>query len=345
MTSGPVRIGFLGSGYMARTHAQHLKALGGVEIAAVCGSSQAAAEAWREEAAPEAQAYGDFATMLDEARLDALYVCVPPFAHDQQVVQAARRGIHLFLEKPVALHVAAALEMAKAVEDTGVKVQVGYHLRARKAIAHLKELVENGTAGKPTLFQGWWHCNALHSEWWRHKNKSGGQVFEQAIHVYDLALHLCGMPQTIWAQLANLNHQEPDDYTVEDTSVGMIRFENGALGTVTASNNAIPGEWRTGFTLICTRLTATLSHDGRMEIVDTSDPENVKREIVDPDDGDDPYREENRRFLALLHGEEPSLAPMLDGLAGVALVSTVQTSAEMNGRAVRFSLEGPPPKG
>src|SRR5437764_564245 len=96
-----VRCGFLGVGGMASIHLRNLATMEGVTLAAVCDVAEGRAEEVGRQYG--ATAYTDITAMLDGERLDALYVGVPPFAHTSQELAAIERGVHLFVEKPVAL--------------------------------------------------------------------------------------------------------------------------------------------------------------------------------------------------------------------------------------------------
>jgi len=252
----PLRVGILGTGYMGRLHARNLRTFPDVALTACCARTQEqAADFSREETAGQAVAYADFSHMLHESPLDALYICLPPFAHTGQTEQAAAAGLHLFLEKPLALTEAHAATMVAAIERAGVVSQVGYHQRFGAAVERARAMIVDGMAGRPTLFQASYECNALHSAWWRDQTRSGGQVFEQVIHQYDLAHFFLGPAQLVTGFVDNLCHRQYADYTVDDTSVAAIRFTSGAMASIIGSNCAVPMEWRSAFHLICERLT------------------------------------------------------------------------------------------
>jgi predicted dehydrogenase len=327
----PLSIALLGTGYMASVHARHLRAQPGVRISAVCDTDPARSAAFVRDHAPGAAVFTDCATMLDEARPNALYLAIPPHAHDGQAELAAARGVHLFLEKPIARTLERGRSIAAAAERHGIITQVGYHLRHGLAVRHLAAAIADGSAGRPTLLQAAYRCNNLHAPWWRDRNRGGGQVIEQAIHLYDLACHLFGAPAAAWGQLDNLGHRAVADYTVEDTSVGMVRFANGALAAITASNNAVPGRWDTAWSVVCTRLSATFS-DANHAVFEWHDGDTVRREEISGEG--DPYAAETVEFLAALRGEGRASAPVAHGLRSLGLVTAITTSAALGGATI-----------
>lgn len=331
-----MNVGMLGSGGMARGHARHLLNRRDVRLVAVCARSEERGSSWRSESgASDATLYTDFDTMLDNEQLDALYVCLAPDAHTGQVERAAARGIHLFLEKPIALGVDRAQSMVDAIEAAGVVSQVGYHLRFRKTAQRLDELIGAGLAGRPTLFEGRFWCNMAGSDWWRSSLRSGGQTYEQAIHIYDLALHFMGLPERVWGQLDRLCHQQAD-YAIEDTSLGMIRFADGAMASISASNCAVPdryiGDWRAVFERVTVEYRST--GDGSVPPEATLRFDGQTEHIVE--DGD-VFAAETAAFVAAVRAGRPSPVPARDGLRGIQLVTAVLSSANRGGSAVTFA--------
>lgn len=344
-----IRVGFLGAGGFAGQHAKRLRGMEGVEVVAACARSRASAEKFVAEHGAEGgeggRAYDDFDAMLREAGLDALYVVLPPGAHEGQVERAAERGVHLFLEKPIALTVERGESMARAIEKAGVRSFVGYHLRFTEPVRRLKAMMEGGEAGTPTLFDATWVCNALHGGWWRDVTQSGGQLFEQVVHLYDLAMHLMGQPAWVSATMSRLCHEDVPDYTVEDTSAAVIRFASGAVASITGSNCAVPTQWRSEARVVCRNVVAELAPGGGNEATFTHTrgmrSEDVwrtgaaiEKETVPA--GEDPYLEEAKHFLAVVRGEAESLTPVQDGLASLRLVDAAVRSAEADGQPMQL---------
>lgn len=333
-------IGILGAGFAA-VHVRSLLAQEGVKIRAVCATSaEKAARFIEQTGAREARPFGDFDEMLAQTRLDALYVCIPPYAHRGQVEKAAERGIHLFLEKPIAFDVAGAERQVEAIRRAGVVSQVGYHNRFRESVQMLKNLSEAGQIGASTLFQGRYWCNMLGADWWRSRDGSRGQVFEQVIHLYDLALHLFGEPESVCAFTGNLAHRHLPDYTIEDTSAAIIRFQNGALASIIGSNTAMPGHYLGDFRAVYEKAVLDYRSTGQewvtppqATLYDYRAEPLTTREIIETRD---PYLAETEAFLAALRGQASPLVPVEEGARGVRLVSAVLESAQKDGQPVRL---------
>ena len=330
-----LRVGILGAGFMGKTHGGNLAKDARVELVAVCDVQRDAAAALSGQlGVGEAGVFTDFNRLIADCPLDVLYVCLPPFAHHGEVEHAASRGIHLFLEKPMAPTPEAARDMARAIAAAGVVSQVGYHMRFKRSTERMKALLASGEAGRPTLFDARYWVNMLGSAWWRDQARSGGQVYEQLVHLYDLALYLFGAPKQVTGLLKNLCHAQPD-YTIEDTSVGVIEFNNGALATITGSNCALPmhflGDWR----VVCEHALLDYQSTGQHWV--TPDSASISRTAGEEitreafiEDGD-PYAAETDDFLTAILQQTPTRTPAAQGVASIELVAAMQSSASQGG--------------
>jgi predicted dehydrogenase len=330
-----LQIGILGAGYIGGVHAKALSSIEGVRIAAICSTPKETADSLADALSHYAPTiYDDFDAMLLNESLDALYVCLPPFAHAGQVEKAAAQGIHLFIEKPLGLTSVQARAMAKAVNTAGVIGQVGYHMRFGTAVEQLKAKIQSGEAGIPTLFDAIYACNSLHGSWWRQKEKSGGQVLEQAIHLYDMALYLLGTPRSVSGHIENLCHTDVPNYTIEDTSASLIRFESGAIATIAASNCAVPMEWSSRFTVVCGTMTAVFTDENHAVFIHTNGDETKQETICG---SVNPYLQESKAFIEAIRTGLPSLASLDDGALGVQVVESVFLSSASNGSPIAIN--------
>lgn len=326
-----IRVAVVGMGNMGRGHAAHIHAIPEAELVALCDASLDAAVRFREEKQLDCHVYDNFSTMLEAEKLDAVYICLPPFCHSGQVEAAAQKGIHVFVEKPIALDLERGASMVRAVQEGGVYSQVGYQMRFGAAVRRFRELVASGAAGRLTLFSAGYECNSLHGPWWRRKETCGGQVFEQVIHLYDMAQYLMGEAIEVSGRVANLVHGDVPDYTVEDTSVSNIRFASGALGCITGSNCAIKEQWNARFRIVCENLVAdftdfnhatityTDSHAGTTEVISSNDDVSMMEDVY---------------FINTILEKNKPFATILDGYSDLKLVGGVVTSSEQNGTVV-----------
>jgi len=327
-----VRVGILGTGGMGKNHVNSLKQIDGVEVSVVCDLNRKIAETFcQEQELPNCKIYSDFDEMLENEMLDALYICIPPFAHNGEVVKAAGKGIHLFLEKPIALNSAVAGEMVDAIEKAGVVSQVGYQMRFRKSVQKLAAMIADGSAGRPTLFQGrfWCRMDGGGPAWWPNKEKSGGQILEQIVHIYDLALYLFGEPRSATGLLENLIHDNDPAYTIEDTSVGMISFKNGACASITGSNCTAPVHFIGDYQIVFENVTLNYKSTGQHWVTpDESVLLHVNGESETFTEDENVYELEDADFIQAIREKRAALAPVREGLNDIQVIEQIINSAK-----------------
>lgn len=327
----PLKTAILGCGGFARRHAQVLQQLPTeVQLVACCDrNAWKAQELSAQYSAGQAQVFTDHTRMLEATDPDILIVCLPPYGHTDEVEQAAQRGIHLLIEKPIALSRDKAWQMVEASEKAGIKTQVGFMYRFGEALEYLRTL-DSGPIG---LFSARYFCNALHAPWWRDKEKSGGQLVEQVIHMFDLMRYLMGEPVTVYAKQANLFHQQTPGYTVEDVSATIATFPNGSLGVVYASNGAIPGQWIKDFKLVAQNLTAEFSDTNQARFFFTAQP-GVPTQTIES--SRDPYLAQLQDLIQAIRSGGPTRTPLREGAKSLELVLAARESAE-SGAEVRLA--------
>jgi len=323
-----IRIGIVGGGYMASVHAKNLATIENVEIAAICDPFVKPENLI--EAFGIKMYFDNFKKMIDEANVTAIVLTIPPFAHNGEVEYAAEKGVHVFMEKPVALTVDRAKSMADVIKRTGVTSMVGYMMRYGAAVSKLKEMIDSGKAGKVTLFDARYECNSLHTPWWKDKLKSGGQILEQIIHLYDLATHFAGAPKSVVGLTANLCHTDVEGYTVEDTSSSLIQFKNGAIGSICGTNCAVPMKWNGLFTVVCEKVTVFFDDPNNAIFVYTDGEEPIEEKVSG---NVDTYLEEMKAFISVLSGQQLDISTIQDGLESLTLVANVTKS---NGQSINM---------
>lgn len=325
------KVGILGAGGMGQTHFMNLLKMDEVVIVAVCDKdvNRASELALKGE---DIKAYSNFDDMLLENELDVLFVGLPPFAHNGEVVKAANKGIHLFLEKPIALSTAIAKEMKDAIKQSGVISQIGFHNRYGSAVKKLKAMVNDGTAGKPVLFDGIFATNSLHAPWWIQKDKCGGQVFEQAIHIYDMAMNLFGAPKCLTGFMGNICHTDVENYTIEDVSAATVKFNTGAIASVCATNCAIPNDGIVKYMAVFENVTVTFIDCNNAEFIYTNGEvrkENFNQKV-------DVYFAEVREFVDCLVANKDTNCNIDCGYNSLLIVESVVKSAKADGTVVNL---------
>jgi predicted dehydrogenase len=277
-----LRVGILGCGDFAHRHAAIVTALPDrAQLVAFCDRNEWKARAFADKYAPGAGAvFTAHREMFERARLDAVLICLPPYGHGDEVQLAARHGVHFLIEKPIALKSDEAWQMVEAAETAGVKTQVGFMLRFGAAIDRFHQLQGENRTGATGLLTARYFCNALHAPWWRRREKSGGQLLEQVIHLLDLFRYLGGEPAAVFCRQDNLFHRGVPDYTIEDVSATLVTFRHGGLGVIAATNNAIPGKWTHDYRIVAHRMTAEFLGPNHATFTPTAEPPGAPIEVA-----------------------------------------------------------------
>jgi myo-inositol 2-dehydrogenase/D-chiro-inositol 1-dehydrogenase len=222
------RIGLVGAGGVAARHARVLSGLPDVQVAAVTDVVPQAARALADEHG--ARAYATVADLLDSGP-DAVYVCVPPFAHGDAERAVIAAGLPMFVEKPISVDHLTASEISGRIAERGLLTAVGHHWRYLPTVERARELL----AGRPIrLLAGSWLDKVPPVGWWPRSEKSGGQVVEQAAHVLDLARHLGGEVDEVYAY-GNGTPPAVDGADVDGATTAVLRFASGAVGSLAST--------------------------------------------------------------------------------------------------------------
>ncbi len=327
MTTRPLRTALLGCGSFAAKHAARLVTLpDNFQLIAFCDRHhERAARLAGQFTQGKAQLFTDHNTLLEQTDLDALLICLPPYGHLDEVEQAAARGVHIFMEKPIALTSQQAWRMVDAAEATGIVTQVGFMFRFGAAVQKLRQMIEDGVAGQAGLMSARYFCNSLHADWWRRKEKSGGQLVEQVIHMFDLMRFLMGEARSVYSLQRNLFHQDVPGYSVEDVSSTVIDFASGAIGVLYATNNAIPGRWVNDYRVVAGNVTVEFANANEAEFTFTSEA-SLHSERVASDA--DPYIRELLDFHDAIRTGRPAQIPLREGALSLELALAASRSAE-----------------
>ena len=241
MGNSNIGFGVVGCGVIAPTHCAAINDVAGADLVAVCDTNPEKAEKiGKEYGVPF---YTDLDEFLKHPGLDVVNVCVPSGYHAQVGKAVARAGKHVLVEKPIEVTKEAALQLIEACEQAGVKLGVISQHRFAKDIIKVKEAIEAGEFGKMVLGEAsikWYRTQQYYDSGdWRGTKAldGGGALMNQGVHYIDMLQWLMGPVESIRAEAVTLTHQ----IEVEDLATAILRFKNGALGTITGSTSIFPG--------------------------------------------------------------------------------------------------------
>lgn len=226
------KIAIIGAGVMGKKHAQTLIKHPHTTLVAVC-------DPFSDAMAQEFQVlnYKNLEDLFKNAELDGVIIANPNRFHVSTAIQCMQYGVPCLLEKPLALNTEEALTLIEAQQKLNVPILVGHHRRHNKIIQQAKEIIEGGTLGQINTFNALWSVYKPDSyydiEW--HRVAGAGVLAINLVHDLDLMRFLNGEIKSVQAMTSNKNR----NLDVEDTISILVRFQNGALGSLLASDAAV----------------------------------------------------------------------------------------------------------
>lgn len=242
MAQYPIGFGVLGLG-MGRHHAKAIHETEEAELIAVCDRDE-------ERLSPVAELYGckaytDFGEMLADPEVQAVSIATESGTHVARGLEAVAAGKHLLVEKPVDVLPERAYELADAVAQAGVKAAGVFQSRTKAINRAIKAAIDEGALGrligihacvpwyrKQSYFQG------VHGEWkgtWT--LDGGGSLANQGVHTLDLVQWFGGPVDSVFGAFSVYAHE----IEAEDHTTALLKFANGALGTIWTTTCAYPG--------------------------------------------------------------------------------------------------------
>ncbi|MFG1889325.1 Gfo/Idh/MocA family protein [Micromonospora sp. NPDC049051] len=322
------RVGLVGAGGVARRHARVLDGFADVELLGVTDVvPQAAAELAR---AHGARTFGDVDELL-AAGPDAVYVCVPPFAHGPAEEAVVAAGVPMFVEKPVAVDLVTAERVADLVARRGLLTGVGHHWRYLPVVQQARELLGD----RPVrMVAGAWWDKVPPVDWWSRRDRSGGPVVEQAAHVLDLVRLLVGEATEVTAY-GDGTPPPVDGADIDSVTTAALRFAGGAVGTLTAAC-VLGWKHRAGLEILADGLALSLSEDGLV----VRDADGERRFAADPDAARVAV---DRAFFDAVRGVGDDVrVPYAEALGTQRLALAIADSAR-TGRPVRLDVPAAAP--
>lgn len=240
MTTSPVRLGLIGSGWIGAFHAETIaQRIPGAVLEAVADPQPGAAE---RVAGPlgTTKAYLDAGELIADPAVDGVVISSPAFTHTDLVVDAAAAGKAVFVEKPMALTLGDADRAIAAASAAAVPLQVGFNRRFSRDFAAARAIIAEGGIGTPQLMRSLTRDPGLANPG---AVKPWTVFLETLIHDFDTLnwLNAGARPVEVFAVADALVAPEFKDSGLLDTAVVTVRYDNGAIATAEASFSAAYG--------------------------------------------------------------------------------------------------------
>lgn len=234
----PVRLAVIGAGVIGGKHAELIAANGACTLVGVCDVDPSRS---RIAEGLEVPFYQDLDDLLDRENPQGAIIATPNGDHASNAEACGRRSVHVLIEKPIADSLDGAGRIVKAADDAGVRVLVGHHRRHSPFIQETRSIVRGGSLGRLVAVSMFWALlkpPEYYDVEWRRRRPGGGPTLINLVHELDSLRYICGEVRQVYAQASSAVR----GHDVEDSLSISLSFENGAVGSVLASD-ATPSPW------------------------------------------------------------------------------------------------------
>lgn len=292
-----------------------------------------------------AGAYGvplflDIEKAIDDTKPDGVILATPNQLHIAHGTCAIERGLPVLIEKPIADKSAPAHDMVDRARSLSVPVLVGHHRRHNPKVMAAKSCIESGTIGQIATVNGqfWLYKPPEYFDATWRRQTGAGPVFINLIHDVDLLQHFCGPIRSVQAMQSNAARK----FEVEDTAAILLEFENGALGTFSATDTVVaPWSWEftagenPAYPNVRGSAYQIGGTHGALSVPDLvvwthkdkrSWWEPIESRELDVEDGD-AFDRQCQHFVDIMNGATP-LVSGEDGLSALRVIEAVKSAAE-----------------
>ncbi|MSQ26298.1 MAG: Gfo/Idh/MocA family oxidoreductase [Dehalococcoidia bacterium] len=304
----------------------------GNSIAAVCSRDAGRAAAFAtKHGAP--RSYTDYASLLRDPSVQAIYIASPNFLHADHTVAAAAAGKHVLCDKPLAMTLEDCTRMIHACARANVTLATGFHMRTHPAHQQMRRLVAEGAPGKIVAVDAMWSIGTRGMtdmpprtglrDWWNHPEQSGGgAMYGSGIHVLDLLRFI--MNDEV-SQVFAFTDAHPPEQPLDLMTTAMLRFRSGVQATMKTSR--IMPDPRNGITAygvqqrIACIDTFSIVIQGDLAIMDAAG------ERIQHIPQDDPFKLQVEAFAHAVEHKTPPPATGLDGYRAAEISLAIFESA------------------
>jgi myo-inositol 2-dehydrogenase/D-chiro-inositol 1-dehydrogenase len=236
-------VGIIGVGAIGRLHAENLaKNIPNVTLVGIADSNVSAAKEMGNKLGID-NTYADYHKMLDNPQVEAIAIAAPTFLKKEMVSSAARKGKHIFVEKPMALSVKDCEEMIGEAQKAGIKLQVGYQRRFDYAFVKIEKAIRAGELGKIMIVNSATRDPPANVGGWSIDPKlSGGIWLDTCSHDFDAIRFLSKAEVTeVYAEAVTIVYDQLKAVGGYDTVLVTLTLSNGALAHVDSCQYTVYG--------------------------------------------------------------------------------------------------------
>lgn len=240
--SHKLKVGIIGTGWIAESHVESYKQMPDVEIVAAADLIPGKAEAFFEKyGVPGVRCYPDHKAMLDAEELDAVSVCTYNATHAECTIYALQKGVNVLLEKPMCVTVEEAADIIRAERESGMLLSIGFQPRMDENMKMIKKIVDSGALGEIYYIQtgGGRRRGVPNSTFIEKKTAGIGALGDIGCYSLDMVLNAIGYPKPLTVTGytsnffgANPQYNNPADaarFDVDDFAAAFIRLEGGIV--------------------------------------------------------------------------------------------------------------------
>ena len=231
----PVKLAVIGIGLIGSRHAELIRSHSQCQLVGVCDTDPGRKPIAEKLAVPF---YRDAEEMLAQTRPEGAIIATPTAQHAVSMAICARHGVHALIEKPIADTVEAAQRIVALSQATGTRVLVGYHRRHNPLVREARAIVAGGDIGRLVAVSVLWALMKpadYYDTEWRTKRPGGGLTLINLVHDLDTLRYICGEITQVFAYTSSTTR----GLEVEDSVSISLTFQNGAVGSVLASDTTV----------------------------------------------------------------------------------------------------------
>ncbi|PPA69187.1 inositol 2-dehydrogenase [Jeotgalibacillus proteolyticus] len=231
--------GVIGAGRIGKLHINNLKANPRVRIKMVSDIFADKLNEWFKDSGVE-QITKNYLDIFEDAEINTVFICSPTDTHANLIKLAAEHNKHVFCEKPISFDDRETIKAYEQIKKAGVKFQVGFNRRFDKNFKEMKTRVKGNKVGDVHLLKI--TSRDPEAPNLDYIESSGGMFMDMSIHDFDMARYLLDSEvKEVYAKGATLVNPAIGDKGDIDTAIITLTFENGALGVIDNSREAVYG--------------------------------------------------------------------------------------------------------